>query len=399
MSMIVAGVMSGTSADGINVAVVRLSAGTGRASRPSPHENQPLGFTLLGHEEYPFPAPVRRAILAMMNAELARVADLARLNFLLGELYAEAVARTVRKHRVRLDLVGCHGQTLYHQGTAERFLGRKLAVTWQTGEGAVIAARLGVPVVSDFRPADMAAGGKGAPLVPFLDYSFYRDRRVARIAQNIGGIANLTAIPAGASLGQVVAFDTGPGNMVIDAVMEDLYGQRYDRDGKVAASGRVLSAVIARLLRAPFFRQQPPRTAGREEFGREYAGRFLQLCHGASKSDVVATATALTARSIADAVGRFVLPRFRTRRKPANCEMIVSGGGAKNPTLNDMLRDQMAPLGVSLHFSDEFGLPAEAKEAVAFALLAHETWHRRPSNVPAATGARRAAILGKISYA
>ena len=399
MSMIVAGVMSGTSADGINVAVVRLSVGTARASRPSPHENQHLDFTLLGHEEYPFPAQVRRAILALMNAELARVADLARLNFLLGELYAEAVAKTARKHRVKLDLVGCHGQTLYHQGTAERFLGRKLAVTWQTGEGAVIAARLGVPVVSDFRPADMAAGGKGAPLVPFLDYFFYRDPRVARIAQNIGGIANLTAIPAGASLGQVVAFDTGPGNMVIDALMEELYGRRYDRDGKVAASGRVLTAVIARLLRAPFFRQKPPRTAGREEFGREYLARFLQLCRGASKSDVVATATALTARSIADAVERFVMPRLAARRQPASCQMIVSGGGAKNSTLIGLLRDQMAPLGVSLHFSDEFGLPAGAKEAVAFALLAHETWHRRPSNVPAATGAKRAAILGKISYA
>jgi anhydro-N-acetylmuramic acid kinase len=399
MSMIVAGVMSGTSADGINVAMVRLSATTGRASRLSPHENQHLDFTLLAHEEYPFPTPVRRAILALMNAELARVADLARLNFLLGELYSEAVARTARKHRVKVDLVGCHGQTLYHQGTAERFLGRKLAVTWQTGEGAVIARRLGVPVVSDFRPADMAAGGKGAPLVSFLDYFFYRDPRVARIAQNIGGIANLTAIPPGASPRGVSAFDTGPGNMVIDAVMEELYGRRYDRDGKVAGSGRVLDGVIARLLRAPFFRQKPPRTAGREEFGREYVGRFLQLCRGASKPDVVASATALTARSIADAVQRFVVPRFGARRKLTSRQMIVSGGGAKNPALIAMLRDAIAPLGISLHFSDEFGLPAEAKEAVAFALLAHETWHRRPSNLPAATGAKRAAILGKISYA
>jgi anhydro-N-acetylmuramic acid kinase len=398
--MIVAGVMSGTSADGINVALVQFpSDANGRARGPSPHKHLGSDFTLLGHDEYPFPAPVRRAVLAMMNAELARVADLARLNFLLGELYAEAVARTTRKYRVKLDLVGCHGQTLYHQGTAARFLGRKLAVTWQTGEGAVIAARLGVPAVSDFRPADMAAGGKGAPLVPFLDYFLYRDPHVSRIAQNIGGIANLTAIPAGASPGQVVAFDTGPGNMVIDAVMEELYGRRYDRDGKVAASGRVLNAVIARLLRAPFFRQKPPRTAGREEFGREYASRFLQLCRGASKPDVVASATALTARSIADAVERFVAPRLGSRRGLTKREMIVSGGGAKNPTLMTMLRDAVAPLGISLHFSDEFGLPAEAKEAVTFALLAHETLYRRPGNLPAATGAKRTAILGKISYA
>jgi anhydro-N-acetylmuramic acid kinase len=387
--MIVAGVMSGTSADGINVALVQLSArGRGRPRH-----------TLLAHEEYPFPAPVRRAILEMTNAELARVADLARLNFLLGELYAEAVAKTARKHRLKLDLVGCHGQTLYHQGMAQRFLRRKLAVTWQTGEGAVIAARLSVPVVSDFRTADMAAGGKGAPLVPFLDYFLYRDQHLARIAQNIGGIANLTAIPAGASLHEVLAFDAGPGNMVIDAAMEELFGKRYDRDGKVAASGRVLDAVVRKLVRAPFFRQKPPRTAGREEFGREYAGRFLRICRGASKPDVVATATALTARSIADSVRRFVLPKFAGRRNRADHQMIVSGGGSKNPTLMGMLRDEITPLGISVHFSDEFGLPAEAKEAVAFALLAHETWHRRPSNVPSATGAKRAAILGKISYA
>ena len=423
--MMVAGVMSGTSADGINVALVRVaSSGKGRARGPSPqsrssaHEHSQSGFTLLGHEECSYPAAIRRVILEMMNAKLARVADLARLNFLLGELYAEAVAKAARKHQVKLDLVGCHGQTLYHQGMAERYLGRKFAATWQTGEGAIIAARLGVPVVSDFRPADIASGGKGAPLVPFLDYSLYRDRRTGssaqnRIAQNIGGISNLTAIRAGASLEQVVAFDTGPGNMVIDAVMEELFGKRYDNNGKVAASGRVLDEVIARLLRSRFFRQRPPRTAGREEFGREYVAHFLGLCHLAKKADIVATATALTARSIADAVERFVLPKFgmsrpKTDHHPANRrqgrppqanQMIVSGGGTKNPTLISILRQEMTAFGIELHFSDEFGVPAEAKEAVAFALLAYETWHRRPSNVPSATGGRRAAILGKISYA
>jgi anhydro-N-acetylmuramic acid kinase len=382
--MIVAGVMSGTSADGINVALVRITErGRGRPRH-----------TLLAHAEYSFPAPVRRAILNMMNAESARVADLARLNFLLGELYAEAVAKTARQHRIKLDLVGCHGQTLYHQGTAARFLGRKLAVTWQTGEGAVIAARLGVPVISDFRPADMAAGGHGAPLVPFLDYVLYRDPHIGRIAQNIGGIANLTAIPANAKPGQVVAFDTGPGNMVIDAVTERLFGQRYDRDGRIAASGRVLDRVVAQSMQASFFRHQPPKTAGREEFGRAFAKEFLRRCGRADKRDVVATATALTARSIADAVRRFV---FRKRGRYS--EMIVSGGGANNPTLMAMLRNEIAPLGIALRFSDEFGVPTEAKEAVAFAVVAYETWHRRPSNVPSATGAKRPAILGKISYA
>jgi anhydro-N-acetylmuramic acid kinase len=405
MSLIVAGVMSGTSADGINVALVRFaSEPAGPRARSSSRQNHRATFTLLAREQYPFPARVRRTILAMMNAELARVADLARLNFLLGELYAEALTKTARQHRVKIDLIGCHGQTLYHQGSPQQFLGRKLAVTWQTGEAAVIASRLGVPVVSDFRPADMAAGGKGAPLVPFLDYLLYRNPTVSRVAQNIGGIANLTAIPAGASLDQLIAFDTGPGNMVIDAVMEELFKKRYDRNGRIAASGRVLDHVITQLLRAPFFRHKPPRTAGREEFGREYLSRFLQLCHGAAKPDVVATATALTARSMADALRRFVMPKFiplatAARGKPGGRQMIVSGGGAKNSTLMAMLQEAVAPLSIGLHFSDEFGVPAEAKEAVAFALLAHETWQRRPGNVPSATGAKRPAILGKISYA
>lgn len=409
--MIVAGVMSGTSADGINVALVRFASESGATGAPpvqaqarkkgdattggctqSVMTHAPR-FTLIAHEEFPFPAPVRRTILEMMNAELARVADLARLNFLLGELYAEAVSKTARKHRAKLHLVGCHGQTLYHQGVPAPFLGRKLAVTWQSGEAAVMVSRLGVPVVSDFRPADMAAGGKGAPLVPFLDYLLYRDNHVGRIAQNIGGIANLTAIPAGATSRQILAFDTGPGNMVIDAVMQELFGRTYDRDGKVAASGQVLAGVIEQLMRRPFSRQRPPRTAGREEFGREYVSQFLQLCRGASKTDVVATATALTARSIADAIQRFVLPRQKGYR-----DLIVSGGGAKNPALMAMLRSELAALGIALRSSDEFGIPTEAKEAVAFAVLAHETWHRRPSNLPSATGAKRPAVLGKISY-
>ena len=375
--MIVAGVMSGTSADGINVALAELTG-----SRPK--------LKLLGHLEFPFPAAVRRAILAAMNAEQARVADLARLNFLLGHLYAGAVLAAARKFKVKVELIGCHGQTLYHQGEPQAFLGRRLAVTWQTGEGAVIAARVGAPVVSDFRPADMAAGGKGAPLVPFLDYLLCRDTRVGRIVQNIGGIANLTAIPAGAKPEQVVAFDTGPGNMVMDAVTERLFRQPYDRGGRVAARGRALDEVVNEILGQPFFRRRPPKTAGREEFGREFVSAFLRRCGRAAKEDVVATATALTARSIAEAIRRLVRGSYR--------ELVVSGGGAKNPTLLRLLAEAVAPLGLKLRRSDEFGLPSEAKEAVAFAVLAYQTWRRRPGNIPSATGASRPAILGKISY-
>jgi anhydro-N-acetylmuramic acid kinase len=398
--MIVAGVMSGTSADGINVAFVRIGEAADVRLRDTAHDGHvvPRNIELLGHAEFPYPERVRAAILASMNAPRASVADLSRLNFLLGELYADAVLQAQRRFRRKIDLVGCHGQTLYHQGDASRFLGRKIATTWQAGESAIVAARTGLPVVSDFRPADMAAGGKGAPLVPFLDYMWFRDVKVGRIVQNIGGIANLSAIPAGAAANEIFAFDTGPGNMVIDAVTEKLFGKRFDRDGKIAASGKLIGSVVERLLRQSFFRTRPPKTAGREEFGREFVREFLRSCGHAKKQDVVATATALTARSIADAIERFVL-KARSAPKANFCEVVISGGGAKNPLLVAMLREQVSPLGMRLRFSDEFGLPSEAKEAVAFAVLAYETWNRRPSNVPAATGAKRPAILGKITYA
>jgi len=412
--MIVAGVMSGTSADGIDVALVQIaeSEAHGRGAR---------GHTirLLGHMHFPYAAKVRAGILAAMNAATASVADLARLNFLLGELYGDAVLATQRRFRVKADLVGCHGQTLYHQGEAQSFLGRKVATTWQTGEGAITAARVGVPVVSDFRPADLAAGGKGAPLVPYLDYLWFRDARIGRIVQNIGGIANLTAIPAGARSEEVLAFDTGPGNMVIDAVTQELFGKAFDRDGKIAASGEVIQPVLVRLLSGAFFRARPPKTAGREEFGREFVAEFLRLCRRGRPQDVVATATVLTARSIAEAVQRYVTsgkskvnskvkdptPSHKSRqgwgtlKSAAFSEIILSGGGARNATLVGMLAELLPPLGIVVRFSDEFGLPSEAKEAVAFAVLAYETWNRRASNVPSATGATRGALLGKISYA
>ncbi|MDR3746769.1 MAG: anhydro-N-acetylmuramic acid kinase [Acidobacteriota bacterium] len=384
--MIVAGVMSGTSADGINVALTRIQ-GRGFRSR----------LELLAHYQFPYPDNVRRAVLATMNAGSARVADVARLNFLLGHLYADAIRAAQRRARLECELVGCHGQTLYHQGEAKLFLGRRIACTWQTGEAAVIGAELGVPVVSDFRPADMAAGGNGAPLVPFLDYALYRHRRYGRIAQNLGGIGNLTAIPPRAAPEQVVAFDTGPGNMVIDAVTQHLFRRPYDRNGRLAARGEPIARVLQQLLRHPFFRQKPPKTAGREQFGLEFTRELLGLCRRADEKDIVATATALTARSIGIAVRRFVLPlvepplRFR--------EFVVSGGGTKNATLMQMVREELAPLKMRVRNSDDFGLPSEAKEAVAFALLAYQTWRKMPGNVPSATGAERPAVLGKVSYA
>jgi anhydro-N-acetylmuramic acid kinase len=384
--VIVAGLMSGTSADGINVALVRIQ-GRGFRSR----------FELLAHYEFPYPANVRRVILATMNAGSAKVADLSRLNFLLGELYADAVRTAQRRARLEVELIGCHGQTLYHQGEQALFLGRRIACTWQSGEAATLAARIGVPVVFDFRPADMAAGGKGAPLVPFLDYVLYRHRRYGRIAQNLGGIANLTAIPPRALPEDVVAFDTGPGNMVIDGLMEHLFERPFDRNGRIAARGEPIDRVLQQMLRNRFFRQKPPKTAGREQFGRGFVRELLRLCRRADEHDVIATATALTARSIGIAVRKFVVPqvepplRFR--------ELVVSGGGTNNLTLMRMIREELAPLKIRVRTSDDFGLPSQAKEAVAFALLAYQTWRHLPSNIPSATGAQRAAILGKISYA
>lgn len=411
-AMTVAGVMSGTSADGINVALVRIGAKSSGSPAASKHGDDISGrgrplYTILGHAEYPYPKKVRAAVLAAMNATQASVADLARLNFLLGELYGDAVLATTRRFRMKVDLVGCHGQTLYHQGEPALYLGRRVTTTWQTGEAAVIAAHIGVPVVSDFRPADLATGGKGAPLVPYLDYLWFRDAHRGRIVQNIGGIGNLTAIPAGAAAEDVVAFDTGPGNMVIDAVTEKLFGRPFDRGGKIAASGEVIEPVVTSILRRPFFLRKPPKTAGREEFGREFVADFLSACGGARKHDVVATATALTTRSIADAVRRFVTPNPTSPKRsekwgiPSTSsyhEMIVSGGGAQNATLMATLAELLAPMGIVTRFSDEFGLPSAAKEAVAFAVLAYETWHRRPSNVPSATGAEHPVVLGKISY-
>jgi len=391
--MIVAGVMSGTSADGINVALVRIQ-GRGFRSR----------LELLAHYEFPYPLAVRRAVLQAMNASAAKVADLARLDFMLGSLYADAVRTALRRARLECELVGCHGQTIYHQSTSSLYLGRPIACTWQTGESAIIAATLGVPVVSDFRPADMAAGGKGAPLVPYLDYVLFRHRRFGRIVQNIGGIGNLTAIPPRATPDDLVAFDTGPGNMVIDAIAERLFDRPYDRNGRLAANGRPIEPVVGRLLTRSFFRQHPPKTAGREEFGNHYALELIRLCRRADPHDMVATATALTARSIGIAVRNIVLPSDAANR-PANSrwpsryrQFVASGGGTKNSTLMRMIREELAPLRIQVRTTDDFGMPSAAKEAVALALLAHQTWRHLPSNIPSATGASRPAILGKISH-
>jgi anhydro-N-acetylmuramic acid kinase len=373
--------MSGTSADGVDVAIVRLS---GRSLRTR--------FELVAHGSFPYPAEVRAAVLQAMNAPSIAVSTLARLNFLLADIYADCVRRLQRRFGVTCELVGCHGQTLYHQGEAVPFLGRKIACTWQIGDGSVLATRLGIPVVSDFRPADMAAGGLGAPLVPFLDLLVFRHPKRGRIVQNIGGIGNLTAIPAAARPEQVQAFDTGPGNMVIDALCEQLFGQPFDKGGKLAAKGNVLHSVLSAEMKNPFFRRKGPRTAGREQFGREFVVRFLQRCGSVASHDVLATATALTARSIGMAVRRLA-------KNDPYYDLFVSGGGTRNLTMMAMIRSEVAGLGIKVATTDDAGVPSQAKEAIAFAVLAYQSWQRETSNLPGATGASRKVILGKLSYA
>lgn len=386
-TLTVAGVMSGTSADGIDVALVRISPG---ARRQNPR------LKLLAHRAFRFPPPLRSSVLAAMDAPSLSTAELARLNWRLGIAYADAVQSAIAATGLRPALIGCHGQTLYHQSAALPYAGRRFACTWQAGEPALLAARTGLPVVSNFRPADMAAGGQGAPLVPLLDYVLFAHPTRARVLQNIGGIGNLTAIPAGAAQQKVIAFDTGPGNMILDALAQQLLDQPYDRGGRIAARGIVLEGPLRAALNEKFFRQKPPKSAGREQFGRDYAARFLAACRKISPrpEDALATAAALTADSIHRSIRLWVRPITGS----APIDVIVSGGGARNATLLSMLRERLDPLGCILTTSDASGIPAEAKEAVAFALLAWQTWHRRPGNVPSATGATRPAILGQITY-
>ncbi len=396
----VAGVMSGTSADGIDVALVRIGEASHRRSpkardREHPEFERPT-LRLLAHEGFPYPAALRRAVLAAMNAERTSTAELARLNWRLGLEYARAVREAAEKHGAKVELIGCHGQTMYHQGKTAAYAGRSFACTWQAGEPALLAAEMGVPVVSNFRAADMAAGGQGAPLVPLLDYVLFADRERGRVLQNIGGIANLTSIPAGAGPGAVVAFDTGPGNMVMDWLAGELLGKKFDRDGRVAARGRVIAEVVAKELRSPYYKLKPPKSAGREEFGAEYAERFLMECgrFSARAEDALATAAALTAETIVRSYARFVATGMKNRA----VDYIVSGGGARNSWLMGMLRERLEPLGCTLATTAEFGLPEEAKEAAAFALLAWMTWNRKAGNVPAATGAGRAVVLGSVTH-
>jgi anhydro-N-acetylmuramic acid kinase len=360
---------------------------------------------LIGLLETWYPKAVRAAVLRVMEGEAQTAAEMSRLNWRLGELYADCVEKAAELFGVKVGLVGCHGQTVHHETRARRALGAAVrsagrSTTWQMGEAAAVAERMRCPVVSDFRPADLAAGGEGAPLVPMLDYCLFRSERVNRVLLNLGGIANLTAIPGGGGLDAVMAFDTGPGNMVVDRCMASLFGKKYDRNGAVARRGRVLREVVVRAMRERYFAAAAPKSCGREEFGAGFAERLIGMCRdaGGTDADCVATATALTAESVVGAYRGFVVPHFETVSLGKKTEICVAGGGVRNGTLMAMLREGFAELGVRVRAMEELGVPAQAKEGVAFALLAWLTWNGRAGNVPAATGAKKAVVLGKVSF-
>jgi anhydro-N-acetylmuramic acid kinase len=368
-TMNVAGMISGTSADGIDVALVEIS-GRGWSS----------ALRVKKFATVRYPRRVRQAILEASNAASISVAEISQLNFQVGELFAAALLKVCGRRKP--DLIGSHGQTIFHQGRPIR---SRIASTVQIGEPAVIAARTSVTTVGDFRVADMAAGGEGAPLVPFLDYLLCRHARRSRVALNIGGIANITVIPASAGLERVTAFDTGPGNMVIDALVERFTGGRrkYDRGGAWAARGSVNEGELKQLMCDPYYRRRPPKTAGREQYGREFVDSLLKL--GLAEEDLLATSAALTADTIAQAI-------LRSGGVPD--DLLVSGGGAHNRFL--MRRLSAALPDTRFLRAEDFGIPGDAKEGVLFAVLAYETFHRRPGNIPSATGARRPVVLGKI---
>jgi len=385
-SLRVAGLMSGTSADGVDAAIVDI------------HERQ---VHVLAFRTYPYRAALRSEVLRLCRPETARLDAICHYNHLLGEVFAEAVIKLCKERRIPLesiDLIGSHGQTIYHNPNGGRYAGRVVRSTLQIGEPSVIAQRTGITTVADFRPRDMAAGGEGAPLVPYADCILFRDRRLIRGVQNVGGIANVTFLPA-CRVGcahrfpantDVLAFDTGPGNMVIDGVMRLITKGKhaYDRGGAMAAKGTVDEGLLREMLRHPFFRRRPPKSTGREQFGQQYCEWLYDKARrkGLMPEDIAATATAFTASTIASAYRRF-LPSMPD-------EMILCGGGAHNATLVRMLQSGLD--GVRIRSTDEFGIDVDAKEAVSFAILAYATIKGVPNNLPRVTGASEPVVLGKI---
>jgi anhydro-N-acetylmuramic acid kinase len=385
---LILGMMSGTSADGIDAALVKISG-----APPN------LKINLLNHTHQSFPPQIRKEILRVAEQNPLTPGEFSQLHTRLGHIYAEAALAACKKFRIspkKIDLIGNHGQTIFHQGQPTNFLGEPIASTLQLGDGSIVANLTGITTVSDFRPADMALGGQGAPLVPLADYALYRHPKLGRVSVNIGGIANITVIPANAKPSDVFAFDTGPGNMLIDALVQHFtHGRKkFDDAGKLAMHGRIILPLYKELRKDPYVKIPPPKSTGREYYGSAYVENLLALGrkHGARPNDLIRAATNFTAGSIVNALERFVLPKHEIR------QMILSGGGANNWFVCSLIAAWLTPHKIHILDSSKFRIPIDAKEALAFAILAYETYHHRPSNIPTATGARGPAILGKISY-
>lgn len=383
----VVGLMSGTSVDGIDAALVEIG-GTDEAPE----------VRLIAFEDRPWPEKVREQIFPLFRPETATVDKIGYMNFLMGEIYAQSVASVVEKAGLTLadvDLIGSHGQTIWHAPEVCDKDGFPVIFTVQIGEGSVIAARTGVPTVSDFRVADMAVGGQGAPLVPFSEYLLYRRPGETILLQNIGGIGNMTVLPGDEGPEAVYAFDTGPGNMIIDAVVSALTGgeKTYDAGGAMASEGKVDQDLLAMLQQDPYYNMPLPKTTGRELFGVQYVEKILDYRreHGLSDADLLATVTDLTAWSIVDGYARYVLPKRQAT------ELVVGGGGSYNATLLGFLRERFAPYGVKVRTQEDLGWSSDAKEAVAFAIMADCCVREKPNVLPSVTGAKAAAIMGKVS--
>jgi len=384
----VIGLMSGTSVDGIDAAIVEI---TGHGLETA--------VDLLAFETFHFPPGVPQRILALCRPDTGRVDDICEMNFYIGHLFAEAVKHILRKSGMRasdIDLIGSHGQTIYHlpKDTSADCNDSRYPSTLQVGEPAVIAHETGIPTIADFRVADMAAGGQGAPLVSYPDYLLFRNSEKTVGLLNIGGIANLTVLPANGTFDAVSAADTGPGNMCIDAVVSEITegAEHYDKDGTRAAAGAVHQLLVGEWLKHPFFQLSPPKTTGREMFGHTYAMECLAACreYGLSDNDCIATLTELTVQTIADYIAKFV-----TEQNPIDA-LYVSGGGVHNRTIMRRLSELLSD--TSVEPVDNSGISADAKEAIAFAILANEALHGNAGNLPSATGASVRKVLGKFVY-
>ena len=383
----IVGMMSGTSVDGVDAALVEISQTDGS-----------LQAKLLAFENKPYPEAVREQIFALFRPETATVDKIGYMNFLLGEIYARSALSVIEKAGLTpadVDLIGSHGQTIWHEPVPCTKDGWPVRYTVQIGEGSVIAERTGLVTVSDFRVADMAAGGQGAPLVPFSEYLLYRQEEETLLLQNIGGIGNMTVMPAAAKPEDVYAFDTGPGNMIIDAVISALTrgAQAFDEGGAFGARGTVNEELLALLQQEPYYTRPLPKTTGRELFGTQYTAKILswQESRHIPEADLVATVTDLTAWSIVSAYEQYVLPKYHASK------LVVGGGGSYNKTLLGFLQKRFAPHGVEVQTQEDLGFNSDAKEAVAFALLADRCIQGLPNTLPSVTGAKKPVVMGKIS--